>query len=181
MTPAELVLLVRGGGAEAAQAEARLCELLRGRVRAYGLRHLPSRDLIDDFVQHVLIELLIAARAGRIEDEERVERFALGICRNVRFGALREGAKQRDIAAQSALLIDAMTEPAPDRTDLARLTVCLASLEGRARDVLVYSFKQGLDASEIGSKLSMSPGNVRVVRYRALKVLRDCLTRGEAS
>jgi RNA polymerase sigma-70 factor (ECF subfamily) len=41
--------------------------------------------------------------------------------------------------------------------------------------VVALSFYAERDADAIGAELRMSPGNVRVVRHRALARLRSCL------
>src|SRR6266566_5663281 len=69
--------------AESAQfAEAELCRRFAPRIRLYGLRHLRDEERARDLVQAVLLAVLVAARAGRIEDPERFDRFVLGTCRN---------------------------------------------------------------------------------------------------
>jgi len=42
--------------------------------------------------------------------------------------------------------------------------------------VVVASFFDGEDAQHGGSALNVSPGNVRVIRHRALERLRGCMT-----
>jgi RNA polymerase sigma-70 factor (ECF subfamily) len=55
---------------------------------------------------------------------------------------------------------------------------CLESLAERDRTVVVLSFFQGSTAQEIADALGLSPGNVRVIRHRALGLLRHCLEAG---
>jgi RNA polymerase sigma-70 factor (ECF subfamily) len=59
--------------------------------------------------------------------------------------------------------------------DLARLTHCLMALAERERTVIVLSFYADRDADAIGVELGLNPGNVRVVRHRALSRLRFCM------
>jgi DNA-directed RNA polymerase specialized sigma24 family protein len=49
-------------------------------------------------------------------------------------------------------------------------------MTGRSRDVIRYAFVEGQSASEIGSRMDMTEGNVRVVRHRALEALRTCMS-----
>ena len=48
-------------------------------------------------------------------------------------------------------------------------------LPERERTVTVLSFYADADPEEIGAELGLSPGNVRVVRHRALGRLRGCM------
>ena len=59
--------------------------------------------------------------------------------------------------------------------DLDRLARCLEGLPERDRSVIVLSFYAEAASEEIGSELGLKPGNVRVVRHRALARLRACL------
>ena len=83
LTDAELVrrAAVRDDGGRAVETE--LCRRFAPRVRLYGLRHLRDEDRARDLVQAVLLVLVEAVRAARIEEPEHVDRFVLGACRNV--------------------------------------------------------------------------------------------------
>jgi RNA polymerase sigma-70 factor (ECF subfamily) len=59
--------------------------------------------------------------------------------------------------------------------DLGRLTGCVAALSERERTVVVLSFYAERDCDAIGLELGLTPGNVRVVRHRALSRLRSCM------
>src|SRR6187551_3775066 len=76
-------------------AEAELCRRFGPRIRLYGLRHLRDEDRARDLVQTVLLAVLQAARAGRITDPERVDRFMLGTCRNVAL-RMRDAERRSD-------------------------------------------------------------------------------------
>ena len=56
-----------------------------------------------------------------------------------------------------------------------RLAGCLGALPERERTVVVLSFYAERSAAEIADELTSTPGNVRVVKHRALAHLRDCL------
>ena len=79
----ELVRPIAARAADAPAAEAELCRRFAPRIRLYGLRHLRDEERARDLVQAVLLAVLQAARAGRIADPERVDRFMLGTSRNV--------------------------------------------------------------------------------------------------
>ena len=78
-----------------------------------------------------------------------------------------------------AQLGDALASCAEDpelaRYQVAQLEDCPSQLTQRAREVLRHAFVEGASAAEIGARLAMTEGNVRVVRHRALEALRDCM------
>src|SRR6188474_2032957 len=82
LADAELVDRI-GRGANVREAEAELCRRFAPRIRLYGLRHLRTEDRAADLLQSVLLSVLDAARSGRVERAEQLDRFVLGTCRNV--------------------------------------------------------------------------------------------------
>ncbi len=157
----------------AREAETELCRRFAPRVRLYGLRHLRDEDRARDLVQAVLEVLIEAARAGRIENVELVERFVLGTCRNV---ALRVRAlESRAVPTDPSELDIESVMPEMDRIETGALIGCIALLEERARAVIHLSFNEEKSADEIGAALGTTAGNVRVLRHRAVAQLRSCL------
>ena len=170
---AELVRAIAAGAPEARAAEAELCRRFAPRIRLYGLRHLRDEDRARDLVQSVLLAVLQAARAGRIADPERVDRFMLGTSRNVA-QRMRDG--ERLNAGEEALAdLPAAVEHHHEQVDLAALVRCVAALDERSRQVVMLSFNEERASDEIASRLAISPANVRVVRHRAIAALRRCL------
>ena len=56
---------------------------------------------------------------------------------------------------------------------------CYAGLELRARMVLLMTYERENSCEEIAALLETTPGNVRVLRHRAIGQLRQCLDRAE--
>ena len=169
---ADLLRAIAARDAAARTAEAELCRRFAPRIRLYGLRHLRDEDRARDLVQAVLLAVLQAARAGRIEDPERVDRFMLGTSRNLA-QRMREGDRRMD---GDAALDSIAAETADDaRVDVAALIRCVAALDQRSRSVVMLSFNEERPADEIAAVLSISSGNVRVLRHRAIAALRRCL------
>lgn len=169
-TDAELVQRVTRGDAA---AETELCRRFAPRVRLYGLRHLRDEDRASDLVQSVLVTVIEAARAGRVDDPERFDRFVLGTSRNLALRA--RDAAHRNVPVEPSELDVAQPPPSDDALDVAALMRCIGALEARARTILQLSFHAERSADEIAGALEMTAGNVRVVRHRAMKQLRDCL------
>jgi RNA polymerase sigma-70 factor (ECF subfamily) len=174
----ELVRRIEGG--RDPRAEAALCRRFAPRIRLYGLRHLRDEDRAGDLVQTVLLGVIEACRAGRVQQADRVDRFILGTCRNAA-ARMREVEGRVQLAGGDELAQMVLAESGDveviDRRTLVR---CLSGLDPRAARVLALSFQEERSADEIASLLAMEPGNVRVVRHRALASLRHCFDR-EAS
>jgi RNA polymerase sigma-70 factor (ECF subfamily) len=153
--------------------EAALCRQFAPRIRLYGLKHLRDEDRARDLVQGVLVIVIEALRAGRVEDLERLDRYVLGTCRHVVQRMRHEGARAEP--TDGAVFEALAALPAIDTVDHAALFRCMGHLEARARTILLMSFYRERSADEIAGAMNLSAGNVRVVRHRALAQLRDCL------
>lgn len=176
---AELARRLAGASADAARAlEAELYRRLAPRVRLYGLRHLRSEAAAADLVQEVLLMTFERLRAGKVREPERLASFVLGTCRMVVLD-LRRGHRRRErllrLYADDVPVAAAADPPLPDH---ARLGVCLDGLSERERAVVVMTFYDERSAEEVARELGLSPGNVRVIRHRALERLRACLQAG---
>jgi len=169
----ELVRAIAARAADAPDAEAELCRRFAPRIRLYGIRHLRDEDRAADLVQAVLLAVLQAARAGQIADADRVDRFMLGTSRNV---ALRMREQEGRSAGDASLAnLAARDDLDFARADHAALARCVRRLDERGRLVVTLSFMEERKAAEIGTLLSISAGNVRVLRHRAIAALRRCL------
>src|SRR5215471_1855679 len=74
LSDADLAPRIAAGDGE---AEAELCRRMGPRIRLYALRHLRSPSAADDLVQHVLLKVLEALRAGRLRESEKLAHFVL--------------------------------------------------------------------------------------------------------
>jgi len=171
----ELIRLIAAGAKDAPAAEAELCRRFAPRIRLYGLRHLRNEDRARDLVQAVLLAVLQAARAGRIADPDRADRFMLGTSRNVA-QRMRDGDKRT--AGDEGLEQVAAPAAGHEHVDIAALSRCMGTLDERGRRVVMLSFNDDRPSEEIASLLAISTGNVRVLRHRAIAALRRCLDAG---
>jgi RNA polymerase sigma-70 factor (ECF subfamily) len=167
---AQLVRAIAASENGAREAEAELCRRFAPRIRLYGLRHLRDEDLARDLVQAVLLGVLEAARAGRVKDPERIDRFMLGACRNQATRARETGLRAQPLQAQHET-----AAPEIEHLDLGGLMLCLAKLDERARQVVLLSFNEERSAVEVAARLQTTAGNARVLRHRAVAALRRCL------
>jgi RNA polymerase sigma-70 factor (ECF subfamily) len=170
--------IAAAGAAPDSTAEAELYRRLAPRVRLYGLRHLHDRHAAADLVQQVLLMTLERLRAGQVREPDRIASFVFGACRMTVLEA-RRAAHRREALLETwgdrAGASEDSSSQAPDLDSLAR---CLEALSERERSVVALSFFAGKRADEVGRELSVSGGNVRVIRHRALARLRACM--GEA-
>ena len=176
----DATLARRIAGGSAADAEAELSRRFAPRIRLYGIRHLRSEDAAADLVQEVLVIVLTALRQGRVDDTSIVDRFVLGTCRNVVAGWRRGERRRHDLAAELAIAVPDWLPPAPARPNTLRLMGCMGQLEAREHSVLVLTYFEERSADEIGRVLGLSSGNVRVIRHRALHLVKDCVHGGQA-
>lgn len=154
--------------------ERALCQRFAPRIRLYGLKHLRSEDAAAELVQRVLVAVIEALRAGRVDDLDHLDRYVLGTCRNLAH-RLR-AADRRAEPTDHEILAELVSElPRLDALDLPRLLDCMRTLETRAASVLHLTFYRDKSADEIARALAMTPANVRVVRHRAVASLRDCM------
>ena len=177
---ARLLRDIATSGAGARDAEATLCRRFGRRAQLYGRKHLRDADRAVDLAQAVMLAVIEAARAGRIEDPLRLDRFVLGTCRNVALRMREVDARAQPID-QAALEAIAALPPPPalEAVEIGALFRCLRGLEPRGRSVIELSFNEERSTEEIAVIVETPPGNVRVLRHRALAQLRQCLDREE--
>jgi RNA polymerase sigma-70 factor, ECF subfamily len=170
---AELALRI-GSGSDR-EAEAELFRRMAPRIRLYGLRHLRDVHASEDLTQQVMITTLEALRAGRLREPEKLASFVLGVCRmtvlDLRRGAQR---KQRLLEQFGADLPAPSPSPMPD-LDREQLSRCLQNLKERERAVVVMTFYDERTGADVAGFLGVSEANVRVIRHRAIRQLRDCM------
>lgn len=167
--------VAEAGAAPDAAAEAELFRRLAPRIRLYGLRHLRDPQAAADLVQQVLLITLEGLRAGKLREPDRIASFVLGTSRMTVL-EMRRGPRRRGTLLETwAGSAEAYETPEPVALDAERLAGCLAALTERERSVVVLSFFADKAADEVGAELSISGGNVRVIRHRALARLRECM------
>ncbi len=162
-------------------AETELCRRLLPRIRAYGLRHLRDGAAAADLAQHVLVAVLEALRAGRLEDPGRLGAFVAGIARNTVLEQRKVDRRRAELLERFGDALAPSVVSAPVVVDRERLAACLEELPARHRTIVVMTYFAQSEASEIAAAMASSPASVRVQRHRAMTHLHDCMTRGEAS
>ncbi len=161
-----------------APAEEMLCRRLLPRVRAWGLKHLREEAAARDLAQHVVLAVLEALRTGRVAQLDRLGPFVLGVCKNTMLEWNRNERRRSTLLERfGPAFADADGVRIDDvRLDRRRLAGCFERLAARPRTVLALTYYAEQSTEAIATELGLSPENVRVLRYRALKQLQHCMT-----
>ena len=173
LNDAELVRQI--GAGDDRDAEAELFRRMAPRVRLYGLRHLRDEHDAEDLAQQVLITTLEALRAGRLREPEKLVSFVLGTCRMTVLNLKRGEHRKRRLLAQFGADLAMPAQPPGPRLDQEQLARCLRNLKERERTVVVMTFYDEQTGADVAGFLGVSEANVRVIRHRAIKQLRDCM------
>lgn len=152
----------------------------RPRVVLFARRHTRDAALAEDIAQEVLTTVLQRLRSGEVDDPERIGSFILGTARWTVHGKRRQNRRAQELSETLALATPFGVEqkPALDSESLAR---ALSTLSERERAIVVMSFLEDQSAERIAEAFSLSPGNVRVIRHRAVARLGLALRSSELS
>jgi RNA polymerase sigma-70 factor (ECF subfamily) len=157
------------------QAEAELCRRYIPRIAGYGAAHLRDRQAIDDLLQEVLVIVLQALRAGRVDTPERLGSYVLSTCRH-RVWEKNRGREHRPIDDEVATVLRYETDWI--HLERERVEHCLSRLGLRERTIVVETFCNETPTDELAAQLGLTPGNVRVIRHRTLAQLLACVQGG---
>jgi RNA polymerase sigma-70 factor (ECF subfamily) len=175
----EVARRIAARGEDAAAHEAELCRRFLNRARLYGLKHLRfDVTAAEDLAQQVMIAVLEALRAGRVEDLTRIDRFMLGTCRNVAHSMRRAQKRRAETRQRLSAELGSVVTPPWELVPTRRVEDCLGALAPRETRVLQLLFQEGSTATETAGQLGTTAGNVRVIRHRAMARLRECVDAG---
>lgn len=156
-----------------------LAERFTLRLKLFALRRLRDAAAAEDTAQDALREVLKALRAGRISNNEALPGFVFQTAKNLCMHHGRSaGRRQRALLEFSRLSRADAGDPLlalVQEERRAAVREALARLEKDDRDLLALSFEEGLDAVEIGRRLGLASGAVRVRKHRALRRLAELL------
>ena len=168
----QLAARIAARGHEATAAERELCRRWTPRIAGYGARHLREPQAADDLLQRVLLVVVQALRAGRIEDPGRIGSYILSTCRHTTWEMNRRSGRD---AGERAAAVELGYEPEWRTLDLSALDRCMERLPQRDRVVIVATFCEEQASERIAEQLATTAGNVRVIRHRALAQLQACM------
>ncbi len=150
-------------------------------LRAYLSSQLFHLDDVDDLAQEVLIAAYRSLHTFR-----RGEDFGAwlrGIARNKLLRYFEQNsrrlAKMETFQREAGMLLDNELEQAAGRTQseqLQAMVACIAKLPERMRHV-VRSLLDGGKSASLADELGTSTGAIYQLQYRALGLLRDCISK----
>jgi RNA polymerase sigma-70 factor (ECF subfamily) len=152
------------------------------RLRFFATRMLRDAALAEDVAQETLRRVLEALRAGRVDKPEALPSFLFETARHVCMHKGRSSGREarafqrvradteEDTAATGDPLSELISE---ERREQVRR--CLARLDEPDRRLLAMSYDEELGAEEIGVRLGITAGAVRVRRHRALGRLAELI------
>jgi RNA polymerase sigma-70 factor (ECF subfamily) len=161
------------GSAELAETE--LYRRFAPRVRLYGLRHLRDEESARDLVQQVMLLTIQKLRGGAIRDADQIGSFILGVSRTMAID-LKRRERRRERLRETFAVEPAVAGADDGALDLDRLESCLGRLTERERMIVLLTFYAERSARQVGEEMTMTEGNVRVTRHRAIGRLRDCMS-----
>ena len=171
-----------GPTATTTSAEEDALERFRDRLRLFAARRLRDWAAAEDVAQEALRRALEAMRSGRIANPSALPAFlfqtAVHICQHRSRSAGREARALRRLAPDGLVAVAEAADPLQalilvERRDAVRRA--LERLDAGDRELLSLSYVEALEAAEIGRRLNLSAGNVRVRRHRALRRLAELL------
>lgn len=147
------------------------------RIEAFARRRVPDEAAAEDVVQETIRRCLEALREGRVRCIEALPAFLFETARHVCLHWLRR--EYREARAVQTVQRSTPAPRTPDPSDrLCReqdaraVRAALAQLNRRDQDLLVWSYRDGLDAVAIAARLRIEAATVRVRRHRAMQRLR---------
>lgn len=177
-TPDETALarrIMKASPSRDVAAEELFCRRFAPRIRLFGLKRLRSDAGAADLVQDVLILVLDKLRAGEVRELDQIASFVFGTARQLVIDSRRTSGRRTRLLDTFEMALEPAGESASHTFDTDRLTHCLQLLAERERAVLVMTFYDDCAADELGTRLGLSAGNVRVIRHRGIERLRDCV------
>jgi RNA polymerase sigma-70 factor (ECF subfamily) len=168
-------LVRRIGSKGDADAEAELCGRMGPRIRLYGLKHFRNAEAADDLMQHVLVIMIEALRAGRLRDADKLASFVLGTCRMTVLDTRRNAQRREKLLGEFGQQTRQSVAPKMPDFDEQRLAGCVQRLNERERTVIILTFYDEQSGADVGRFLGVTDANVRVIRHRAMQQLRGCM------
>jgi RNA polymerase sigma-70 factor (ECF subfamily) len=152
-----------------------LAPLLRSLAKRGFARYGSGLEEVEDIVQETLLALHLKRHTW--DERQPLLPWVRAIAHNKLVDNLRRRGRQQEVPIDDfapALALDA--EPAASASlDAGRL---LDSLSGRQRDIVRAISIEGASAAEVGRRLGMTEGAVRVALHRALRALASAFRGG---
>jgi RNA polymerase sigma-70 factor (ECF subfamily) len=118
-----------------------------------------------------MLRVIEAVRDGRLEEPEKLTSYVFGTCRNVIWDLRRAARREQRLEREATTLEASVGPPALGEQDIARLFSSMNALSERESAIVRMSFFEDRSTDDIGIRLGLTAGNVRVIRHRALAKL----------
>jgi len=163
-----------------AALEGNLSQRFRERLRAFGARRLGDPALAEDLAQEVLSRVTEALRDGRIDDLNALPGFVFQTATNLCLHHYRSRGREERALARMAGMDSGRTDPGPLDVLLSQeargeVRAALAGLKPEERDLLRRIYFDEEPSEETARKLRLTPGALRVRKFRALQRLAGLL------
>jgi len=153
-----------------------LAGVLRGVVRRGMARGASSDGDIEDVVQEALLAIHLKRHTWL--PSEPLAPWVFAIVRNKMIDAMRRRGRRTEVPIE--LHIDHLeSEPEPGSLDRRDIDTLMAHIEPRAQEIVRAISLDGQTSREVGERLGMSEGAVRVALHRGLKALAAAYRRSE--
>jgi len=142
------------------------------------LRVLDNRAEAEDALQEVFVKVWHKAGQYRVNGLSPMT-WLITVTRNHavdRLRARRAGTAQIDEAAELADLTPGPEAQVIARSEAARLTACLATLDPDRAEAVRRAYMEGESYVELASRFGLPLNTVRTWLRRSLQKLKDCLT-----
>ena len=145
------------------------------RLQLFAARRIRDTAAAEEVAQETLRRALEALRSGKVVNRDALPAFLFETARNICLQRYRTAARE----ARAFELMVGSGETGAGNTqhpldtliaaeEVQNVRQALAALAQDDSELLLWSYRDGLDAGEIGQRLGISPGAVRVRRHRAM-------------
>lgn len=147
------------------------------RILNYVRLRVDGEDLAQDLTAAVFERAV--AKQHTLRQREAFGAWIFRIARNVVAGHYRGRRPTVPLDAINGQVSDQASPPEAvmHHEELARVQVALGTLSKREQEIIRLKFGGGLGNQEIAQIVRLRAGHVAVILHRALRKLRDCLTK----
>ena len=173
--PVEVVLRIERGDRSAEEAFA---QHFSRRLYALAWARLRNEDLAREIAQDILIAVILALRAGRVREAEKLTGFVLATARNRIANHIREESRkplmEEATDSLAAPLMEDRLEAGQRREQLRK---ALERLDPQDREILRLNLVEQVRPEEIGVRTGLSAESVRQRKSRAIRKLGEWMER----
>lgn len=168
-----LVAAVKEGDKD---AFSKIYDIMINPIYRYVFYRVKERDA-EDLVENVFVKVWVNIHSYKSRPNKTFSAWVFRIAHNLVVDYYRK-AKSQEVAELSPQIPDTRREHNPIHSatqmlDNRNLKMALKALKKPYQDVVVYKFINGFSNEEIAQIMKRSEGSVRILQFRALKILKD--------